>query len=55
MEGAGADLDVVGLQDDAALVRPIALQAQDQVLEAGRAVCGHEFVGRPVPMLRRNL
>ena len=33
MEGAGADLHVVGLQDDAALVRPIALQRQDQALE----------------------
>ena len=34
VEGAGAHLHVVGLQDHAALLRPIALQAQDQVLEA---------------------
>src|SRR5262245_26559635 len=33
MEGAGADLHVVGLQDHAAVVRPIALQRQDQALE----------------------
>ena len=33
MEGAGADLHVVGLQDHAALVGPIALQRQDQALE----------------------
>jgi hypothetical protein len=33
MEGAGADLHVVGLQDHAAVVRPIALQCQDQSLE----------------------
>ena len=33
MEGAGADLHVVGLQDHAAPVRPIALQGEDQPLE----------------------
>ena len=39
MEGAGAHLHVVGLQDDAAVVRPIALQRQDQALE--RALGAH--------------
>ena len=39
MEGAGADFHVVGLQDDAALVGPIALQRQDQALE--RALRAH--------------
>ena len=33
MEGAGAHLHVVGLQDDAALLAPELLQGQDQVLE----------------------
>ena len=33
MERAGADLHVVGLQDDAALLGPEALQRQDQTLE----------------------
>ena len=33
MEGAGAHRHVVGLQDDAALVGPVALQRQDQVLK----------------------
>ena len=33
MEGAGADLHVVGLQDHAAVVGPVALQRQDQPLE----------------------
>ena len=41
MEGAGADLHVVGLQDDAALVRPVVVQRQDQPLEgAARDACG---------------
>jgi hypothetical protein len=31
------------------------LQAQDQVLEAGRAVSGHEFSLDDRVMLRRNL
>ena len=45
MEGAGADLHVVGLQDDAALIRPIALQRQDQALErALRAHVGGKIV-----------
>ena len=33
MKGAGADFHVIGLQDHAALVRPEALQRQDQSLE----------------------
>ncbi len=33
MEGAGADLHVVGLQDQAALVGPVIVQRQDQPLE----------------------
>ena len=33
MERAGADLHVVGLQDDAALLAPELLQRQDQVLK----------------------
>ena len=33
MKGAGAHLHVVRLQDDAAVVGPIALQRQDQPLE----------------------
>jgi hypothetical protein len=33
MERAGADLDIVGLQDHAALFGPEALQRQDQGLE----------------------
>src|SRR5437016_8764861 len=35
MKRAGADLDIIGLQDDAALLRPIALQSEDQPLKAG--------------------
>ena len=46
VEGAGADLHVVGLQDDAALVGPEALQRQDQALErAFRAHMGGKIVG----------
>src|SRR5438045_7620314 len=41
MKGAGADLDIVGLQDDAALLRPIALQSEDQPLKAGIRLGGH--------------
>ena len=38
VEGAGAHLHVVRLQDHAALGRPVALQGEDQVLEGrGRA------------------
>src|SRR5205814_4473993 len=35
MKRAGADLDIIGLQDDAALLRPIELQSEDQTLKAG--------------------
>ena len=38
MEGARADFHVVGLQDDAALIRPVLLQRQDQALERARRV-----------------
>ena len=38
MEGAGAHLNVVRLQDDAALLRPEGVQTQDQVLEGKRAL-----------------
>ena len=40
VEGAGADLHVVGLQDGAALGGPVGLQAQDDLLEASRGVGG---------------
>ena len=33
MKGARADLHVIGLQDHAAVIRPITLQRQDQALE----------------------
>ena len=39
MKRAGAHLDVIGLQDGAAVVRPIALKRQDQALE--RALRAH--------------
>ena len=42
MEGAGADLHVVGLQDDAAALRPERLQRQNEGLEGG-AVAGHAW------------
>src|SRR5215468_151296 len=38
---AGADLDIIGLQDDAALLRPIALQGQDQPLKAVIGFAAH--------------
>src|SRR5438309_5001993 len=34
MESAGPDLDIVGLQDDASLLRPKVLQVENQRLEA---------------------
>ena len=48
MEGAGAHRHVVGLQHDAALVGPVALQRQDQVLESPGAfgLIKREFRGR---------
>ena len=33
VQGAGADLDVIGLQNGAALLAPIVVQGQDQVLK----------------------
>jgi hypothetical protein len=33
MEGAGTHFHVVGLQDDAALLRPKPLQGKDEALE----------------------
>ena len=40
MEGAGADLHIVGLKDDAAALRPIGLQAKDERLERPVASSG---------------
>ena len=34
MEGPRPHLHVIGLQDDAALLAPIAMQGEDQILEA---------------------
>ena len=36
MEGTGTDLGVIGLHDDAALLAPVLLEAQDDVLEGKR-------------------
>ncbi len=41
VQGAGADLDVIGLQDGAALLAPIVVQGQDQVLKRERFSSGH--------------
>ena len=41
MQGAGADLDVIGLQNGAALLAPIVVQGQDQVLKRERFSSGH--------------
>ena len=38
VEGAGAHFHVVGLEDDAALVGPVALEREDQALEGARRV-----------------
>ena len=46
MEGAGAHLHVVGLQDHAALLRPVSLQRQDQRLEAGLGIGRGAIAGR---------
>ena len=35
-EGAGIDLGVIGLHNDAALLAPVLLEAQDDVLEGKR-------------------
>ena len=47
MEGAGADLDIVGLQDHAALLRPEALQIEDQRLEAHHRGRGQSGLPQP--------
>ena len=36
MEGTGTDLGVIGLHNDAALLAPVLLEAQDDVLEGKR-------------------
>ena len=51
MKRAGADLHVIGLQDDAAVIRPIALQRQDQSLERAR---GTQMDGKIVAHVTRN-
>src|SRR5262249_50382290 len=38
MKGAGADLQIIGLQDDAALPRPVILQFQKQALEGSLGI-----------------
>ena len=38
MEGAGADFHVVGLQNDAAPIRPILLEREDEALKRARGV-----------------
>ena len=45
VEGARAHLHVVGLQDDAALLRPIALEREDQPLKGARRVHVRGFAG----------
>ena len=45
VEGAGADLHVVGLQDHAAVLRPVALQAEDQLLEGARRAADFHWTG----------
>jgi hypothetical protein len=44
MKGAGADLDIVGLQEDATLGGPVGLQCQDDLLKREGSV-GHEESG----------
>ena len=41
VQGAGADLDVIGLQNGAALLAPIVVQGQDQILKRERFSSGH--------------
>ena len=44
VEGAGPDFHVIGLQDHAAALRPVALQREDQLLEgAGRRADFHAW------------
>src|SRR5439155_25169239 len=44
VKGAGPDFHVVGLEDHAALIRPVPLQREDQLLEAARRAA--DFHGR---------
>jgi hypothetical protein len=39
VEGAGTHLDIIGLQNRAALIRPVVLEREDEALKAG--VGGH--------------
>ncbi len=48
IEGAGADLGVVRLDDDAPLSLPEGLQAADDLLERGRRGCGLGVLGHGV-------
>ncbi|WP_244500379.1 hypothetical protein [Methyloceanibacter methanicus] len=43
MKRARADLHIVGLENDAALIGPEALKPQDQVLERGRGAFPADF------------
>jgi hypothetical protein len=43
MEGPCPHFHVIGLQDDAALIAPIAMQGEDQVLEAEAHSCGFPY------------
>src|ERR1700681_961930 len=55
MKGAGAHLHVVGLQDDAAVLGPVALQRQDQILEGafrGKFRC--KRIGHGAPHCERR-
>src|SRR5450432_444645 len=45
MEGAGANLHVVRLQDHAALLRPVTLQAEDQLLEGAWRAADFHWTG----------
>src|SRR5262249_56075302 len=44
VKGTGADLDIVGLKDDAALARPKPLQVEDQRLETQGCALDGEIV-----------
>src|SRR5438270_13856483 len=47
MKGAGADLDTAGLQDDTALLGPIALKREDKPMKAGIRLGAHCVTPRP--------
>ena len=59
MKRTGADFHVIGLQDDAALARPVALQCQDNVLKARRVRrrrgASHWLRRFPEAFVRRNI